>query len=211
MRYGYLGAVAGLAVSMAACGGAEAGDETGELAQAHENEAPQCEQNRKECTRIEADQNITHVFLNFKCDPGDFRVTVETDQFGEVDVTDRLKDNGGPCNEIDRDFWIEIPGPDDEVKVCIEFEDEKAQVKVSYKAADVCEKADVLFEGERCQKCEEGNGGYGGNGGNGGNGGGGYGGGYQRPSPASSYDQVKDSKERDYMNTPDYGGSTGPQ
>ncbi len=111
----------------------------------------------KECTRIEDNQNITHVFLNLKCDAGDFRVTLETDQFGRVDVTDRLHDNGGPCGDIERDFWFVVPGPDEEAKVCVIFEENKrSQVKVSYKAGGECvENEDTLFQGEKCEKCEK--------------------------------------------------------
>lgn len=150
MKLGHYWAVAGLALVAVACGGPEDGSETGELSQAHENE---CRDEEKECVWIEADQNITHVFLDFKCDPGDFKVTLETDQFGKQKPD--LHEQGGPCQDIERDFWFPVPGPDQRAKVCVKFKKKKSEVKVSYKAANVCEKAGVLFDNERCQKCED--------------------------------------------------------
>ena len=153
MKLRFLGAVAGLAFVGVACGGVEGDDETGELAQAHKN---QCEEeNRKECVKIEADQNITHVFLDFKCDAGDFKVTLETDQFGKVEP--KLHENGGPCQDIERDVWFPVPGPDQEAKVCVEFKgNKKSEVEVSYKAGGMCvEDVKDLFDGKKCEKCEE--------------------------------------------------------
>jgi hypothetical protein len=153
MKLGFVGAVAGLALVGVACGGVEGDEELGELAQAHKN---QCEEeDRKECVRIRDNQNITHVFLDFKCDAGDFEVTLETDQFGKVEPM--LHENGGPCGEIKRDFWFPVPGPDKEAKVCVEFKgDKKAEVEVSYKAGGMCvEDEKDLFDGKRCEKCED--------------------------------------------------------
>lgn len=155
MKNGALGALAALAMITAACGEAETADGNA-VAQANEEAANECEQqNQKECVEIEAEHNITHVFLDFACDAGDYEVTVETEQFGNVNVTDWLEDNGGPSQEIDRDFWFVVPGPDKAAKVCVEFAgEEKAEVQVSYKAANVASGAGVLFSGGNCEPCE---------------------------------------------------------
>ena len=111
---------------------------------------------------IERDKNITHIFLDFgKCPVKDFTVLLETESRGWEDVTDRLKSNGGPCQELNADYRFEVPGPDKEAKVCIIFHDYVTDdVRIGAKSADECryEDGDGFSDLERngdCRKCKK--------------------------------------------------------
>ncbi|QSQ20769.1 hypothetical protein JY651_36900 [Pyxidicoccus parkwayensis] len=108
---------------------------------------------------IERDKNITHIFIDFgDCRVRDFRVFLETEHRGKEEVTDRLKTQGGPCQELDADYRFEVQGPDKEAKVCIIFEDYVPKhVRLGAKAANDCSYEDdddlrVSWKNE-CKKC----------------------------------------------------------
>lgn len=172
------GLVLVLALGMAACGDTAGTEALSGLTQAHRQPPPDggvCEE-AKECLVIEAGKNISHAFLDFECDPGDFDVVVVTEHFGPRVVTDRLKTDGGPCQDLARDYRFEVQGPDRVAKVCVIFYEERSEVRIGSKAADACAFEGTLFPGEDCDPCDDGEGGHGGYGGDGGNGYGGHGG-----------------------------------
>jgi hypothetical protein len=99
------------------------------------------------CFLLQDEKNISKVFIEFgDCELGDFRVFAATPFTGGfVEVTDRLREGGGCCGEIVRDFSFNLVGPDRcaphevrEAVVCIEFEDYRSEVRVGYHAGGSC-------------------------------------------------------------------------
>lgn len=116
----------------------------------------------KKCFDIKADKNISHVFLDFgKCKVGDFDVLAKTPFTDEYEnVTDRLKTQGGPCQDLGLTYRFELRGPDRDdnddprtARVCVVFHDKVSEVTVGYKAADLC-RAKTYDEG-KCKKCQK--------------------------------------------------------
>jgi hypothetical protein len=111
----------------------------------------------RRCVTIERDKNISHIFLDLgKCADKmkKFRVLVTTKSRGTVDVTDRLKSNGGPCKELDADYRFEVPGPDKKAKVCVVFHDYITDVRFGAKAANDC-RYERGASPKTCKKCEK--------------------------------------------------------
>ncbi|QRK12367.1 hypothetical protein JQX13_21480 [Archangium violaceum] len=100
---------------------------------------------KKFCKDIDGDKNITHVFFDFpskkNLEPGkDFKVYSYTDQRGWEEVTDRVKDKGGPCQELSLNYRFELPGPDRHAKVCVAFKDKSYKVEFGHKEDGLCKK-----------------------------------------------------------------------
>jgi hypothetical protein len=117
---------------------------------------------RPVCFCIEDEQNISEIFIDFGgCDVGRFRVFARTPFYdGFLEFTDELKDVGGPCEELSRDYWFVLPGPDRgepqvvrEAEVCILMLDGYAKTRVGYHAGDTCTRAtrvDAARGGSSC-------------------------------------------------------------
>jgi hypothetical protein len=125
MRLGLFAAV-GLAFALAACSGTTSTTAVGGVKQAHEQPPPDVCEDVQDCLTLTAGKNISHVFLDFACEPGDFDVVLVSNHFGSVTVTDLLQSEGGPCRSIARDFTFEVPGPDRSVQVCVIFYEERS-------------------------------------------------------------------------------------
>jgi hypothetical protein len=111
----------------------------------------------RRCFTLERDKNISHIFLDFgKCADKmkKFRVLLTTPSKGTVDVTGRLKTQGGPCKELDADYRFEVPGPDRVAKVCVVFHDYISDVRVGAKAANDC-RYERGSAPKKCTKCEK--------------------------------------------------------
>jgi hypothetical protein len=117
------------------------------------------------CFHIEADKNISHVFLDFgDCNVGRFKVLARTPFTGEYEnVTDRLKTQGGPCQELDMAYRFELRGPDRdnpgdvrEADVCVVFYDKIPEVRIGAKAGSTCE-ADTFRSAvwSGCRQCKK--------------------------------------------------------
>lgn len=108
------------------------------------------------CRTVTREKNITHLFFDFRdCNlrEGDFTVTVDGEDF-----TDRLKSRGGPCQELNADFRIEVPGPAKSVEVCVTFTKRISEdFRIGAKAADDCSydpsSVRALHENQ-CQQCQ---------------------------------------------------------
>ncbi len=152
------------------CGGVEPADEASSGAterylrslEDDDNGNNQC--GEPVCETITREKNITHVFFDFgdcRLEEGDFTVTVDG-----VDFTDRLKSRGGPCQELDADFRIEVPGPARTVEVCVTFTGRIAEdVRFGSKAGSACryeedsmraqKKDDGGGHGNQCEPCQQ--------------------------------------------------------
>jgi hypothetical protein len=110
------------------------------LEQLEGGEDPPNQCGEKICYDLERDKNITHVFLDFgKCQPEDFQVFLYTEHRGWEEVTDRLKDQGGPCKELNADYRFEVQGPDREARVCLVFKDSlPKKIRVGAKSGNEC-------------------------------------------------------------------------
>jgi len=117
------------------------------------------------CFHIEADKNISHVFLDFgDCDVRRFKVLARTPfTDGYENVTDRLKTQGGPCQELDMAYRFELRGPDrddhDDIReadVCVVFYDKIPEVRIGAKAGSTCE-ADLSRSASwgKCRQCQQ--------------------------------------------------------
>ncbi|WNG43823.1 hypothetical protein F0U60_06720 [Archangium minus] len=99
----------------------------------------------KFCKELDGNKNITHVFFDFPSkkdlEPGkDYKVYSYTDQRGWEEVTDRVKDQGGPCDELGLSYRFELPGPDRHAKVCVAFKDRSYKVEFGHKEDGLCKK-----------------------------------------------------------------------
>lgn len=134
----WIGALA--AFGLAACGGdGSSGEERASGEHELEDETP-IEQ--LVCFEIEASngKNITFLFFEFD-DPQPEElppITLITSRSGEVDVTDRVKEGGGPCKDLGLDFRVEVPGPDAAAELCFLFGAEIPGITVGYKAGNLC-------------------------------------------------------------------------
>jgi len=169
MRTWLLGGLAALgAAGVVACGGSEAEveEELGTIVAGHKNDdnKNQCSADERErfCERIEADKNITQVFIDLpRCfDERDVEKVVVFDRDNrQVRVYSgrELKEVGGPCGEIERDFWFPLQGNQNEAKVCVFFEEDVKKipkdVAISFKAGGTCYEDDEV-DGDDCKRCD---------------------------------------------------------
>jgi hypothetical protein len=114
------------------------------------------------CFEIDSDKNITHIFVDTEGAENEVFLGFGDD---ELELVEKLHDNGGPCNHgdtsIDRDDWFVVPGNEEHfsevLTVCVVVTDSDFDgvITVGAKSTDECQQDTDEVQCEGGEPCPE--------------------------------------------------------